>query len=81
MEQHWFSWAGPPDQMTFDPLRGHLVDTFQQMGEGHNALMRPVPAESPEQKARIERAISFWKDLFARLDHAMQLRIEDVQAA
>ena len=65
--QCWGNWAGPPDALFFDPLRGHLADEFMSMGEHDDVNMKPIPAESPQMKGRIERAIDFWKDMFSKV--------------
>ncbi len=39
--------------------------------------MRPVPAESPNWKGRIEKATDFWKAMYERVNRDMQLSSAD----
>ena len=79
--QCWGSWAGPPDALFYDPLRGHLADEFSSMGEHDDVNMKPIPAESPQMKGRIERAIDFWKDMFSKVTEERELNERDDMSA
>ena len=76
-ERGWGCWAGPPDVLHYDPAAGHLSEDFQSAGDENATLMRPIPAESPELKGRIERAIDFWKDLWEKVNRDQQLKEDD----
>jgi hypothetical protein len=56
-ESRWRCWAGPPDTLIYDAAQGHLIDDFQRFGDENSMVMRPVPAERPNSKGRIEKAI------------------------
>jgi hypothetical protein len=72
----WSCWAGPPDTAIYDAAKGHLSDDFQLYGDENLTLMRPDPAESPNSKGRIERAIDVWKAMFAKVSRDMQFSHE-----
>ncbi len=58
--------------MTYDGAKGNLSDDFQRCGDENSTVMRPVPAESPNSKGRIERAIDFGKAMFEKVNRDMQ---------
>ena len=64
----WTHWAGPPDNLHGDALQSHLSEEFAGAVEGSSTLLKVVPAEAPHLKARIERAIDFFKDLFVSVN-------------
>ena len=75
--QGWLAWAGPPKVLYYDAAKGHITQRFVEIGEKYNILMRPVPAEAPQLKGRVERAIDFFKDHFQRLNRDVQLTKQD----
>ncbi|CAK0806782.1 unnamed protein product [Prorocentrum cordatum] len=75
--QGWLSWAGPPKVLYYDAAKGHITKRFAEIGDKYNILMRPVPAEAPQLKGRVERAIDFFKDHFQRLNRDVQLTKND----
>ncbi|CAK0847357.1 unnamed protein product [Prorocentrum cordatum] len=75
--QGWLSWAGPPKVLYYDAAKGHITQRFAEIGEKYTILMRPVPAEAPQLKGRVERAIDFFKDHFQRLNRDVQLTKDD----
>ena len=77
-EKHWLSWAGPPECLYYDAHKAHLTEEFaERAGDQVGTRLRPVPAESPQLKGRVERAIDFFKDLFSRVNHELQLSKTD----
>ena len=76
-DQGWMSWAGPPQFLYYDAAKGHLAEQFSEMGDRNSIVMRPVPAESPHLKGRIEKAIDFFKNHFAKVNQEMQLTVAD----
>ncbi|CAK0803467.1 unnamed protein product [Prorocentrum cordatum] len=75
--QGWLSWAGPPKVLHYDAATGRVAKRFAETGEKCTILMRPVPAEAPQLKGRVERAIDFFKDHSQRLSHDVQLTKND----
>ncbi|CAK0808101.1 unnamed protein product [Prorocentrum cordatum] len=75
--QGWLSWAGPPKVLYYAAAKGHITKRFAEIGEKYSILMRPVPAEAPQLKGRVERAIDFFKDHFQRLNRDVQLTKDD----
>ncbi|CAK0825490.1 unnamed protein product [Prorocentrum cordatum] len=75
--QGWLSWAGAPKVLYYDAAKGHITKRFVEVGDKYNILMRPVPAEAPQLKGRVERAIDFFKDHFQRLNRDVQLTKDD----
>ena len=71
-ESSWSCWAGPPDTLIYDAAKDHLSDDFQRFGDENSTVMRPVPAESPNSKGRIEKAIDFWKAMFEKVNRDTQ---------
>ena len=73
----WLNWAGPPDHLHVDALKSHLSSEFADAVEGTSTLLGVIPAESPHLKARIERAIDFFKELFVKVDNECNLTVDD----
>ncbi|CAK0849524.1 unnamed protein product [Prorocentrum cordatum] len=57
----------------YDAAKGPIAQRFAEIGEKHNILMRLAPAEAPQLKGRVERAIAFFEDHFQRLNRDVQL--------
>ena len=77
LDRGWLSWAGPPDRLYYDKTKGHLGEEFASLGEEFSMELVPVPAEAWWLKARIERAIDFWKDLYSRVNQSCNLTEDD----
>ena len=73
----WCSWAGCPETLVYDPAAGQLVSEFANPGDDNDITMRPVPAESPQLKSKVERSIDFFKDHFVRVDKQVGLTRHD----
>ena len=73
----WLSWAGPPKMLGYDAAKGHITQSFAEIGDKHNMLMRPVPAEAAHLKGRVEKAVDFFKDHFQRINKQVQLTKDD----
>ncbi|CAK0843715.1 unnamed protein product [Prorocentrum cordatum] len=61
----------------YDAAKGHITKRFAEIGEKCTILVRPVPAEAPQLRGRVERAIDLFKDHLQRLDRDMQLAKND----
>ena len=48
--------------------KGHLASEFEDQGDELSMVLRPIPAESPHLKGRVEKAIDFFKDMFVKLN-------------
>ena len=73
----WLNWAGPPDTLHVDALKSHLADEFAGAVENTSTLLKVVPAESPHLKARIERAIDFFKEMFVKVNEDLSFTVDD----
>ncbi|CAK0897251.1 unnamed protein product [Prorocentrum cordatum] len=65
----------------YGAAKGHIAQRFAEVGEKHNTLTRLVPAEAPQLKGRVGRAIDFFKDHFQRLIRDVQLTKSDGPSA
>ena len=70
--QGWFLWAGAPKILYYDMAKGHLASEFTDQGDELSMVLRPIPAESPHLKGRVEKAIDFFKDMFVKLNAQFQ---------
>eukprot|EP00959_Pyramimonas_sp_CCMP1952_P328460 6876346-Pyramimonas_sp.AAC.1 len=52
VSQGWLSWAGLPKVLHYSAARGHVAQRFAEIGEKHNIMMGPVPAQAPQLKGR-----------------------------
>ena len=52
--------------------KGHLASEFVDQGDELSMVLRPIPAESPHLKGRVEKAIDFFKDMFVKLNAQFQ---------
>ena len=72
LHQGWFLWAGAPQNLYYDMAKGHLASEFADQGDELSMVLRPIPAESPHLKGRVEKAIDFFKDMFVNLNAQFQ---------
>ncbi|CAK0854830.1 unnamed protein product [Prorocentrum cordatum] len=70
--QWWLSWACPPKVLRRGAAKGHVARRFAEIGDKHNTMMGLVPAEAPQLKGRVDRAVDFFKDHFQRLNSDVQ---------
>ena len=57
--------------MVRNPNVAYIKDGSDQ-GDELSMVLRPIPAESPHLKGRIEKAIDFFKDMFVKLNAQFQ---------
>ena len=72
VHQGWLLWAGAPQNLYYDMAKGHLASEFADQGDELSMVLRPIPAESPHLKGRVEKAIDFFKDMFVKLNAQFQ---------
>ena len=60
LHQGWFLWAGAPQNLYYDMAKGHLASEFADQGDELSMVLRPIPAESPHLKGRVEKSIDFF---------------------
>ena len=72
LHQGWLLWAGAPQNLYYDMAKGHLASEFADQGDELSMVLRPIPAESPQLKGRVEKAIDFFKDMFVKLNAQFQ---------
>ena len=63
--------------LDYDAAKGHITQSFAEIGNKHTMLMRQVPAEAAHLKGRDEKAVDFFKDHFQRINKAVQLTKDD----
>ena len=73
----WLAWAGPPKVLGYDAAKGHITQPFAEIGDKHNMLMRPVPAEAAHLTGRVEKAVDSFNDHFQRINNQVQLTKDD----
>ena len=60
LHQGWFLWQAIPQNLYYDMDKGHLASEFADQGDELSMVLRPIPAESPHLKGRVEKAIDFF---------------------
>ena len=76
LHQGWFLWAGTPQNLYYDMAKGHLASEFVDQGDELSMVLRPIPAESPHLKGRVEKAVDFFKGHVCEVERAVSVQSE-----
>ena len=61
-------WAGPPENLRFDPLRAHLAEAARQFCDEQGCTGQPTTAEAHNANALAENRVDFFKHHFVKLN-------------
>ena len=77
LDESWCSWAGRPRCLHTDPSRAHTSAALLQWCRRSDVLLVPSPAEAHWQRGKIERRISFFKDLMVRVIYELGIETDE----
>lgn len=82
LQQHWFSWAGPPQELTIDSGSEMNSQEFSDFLQNSNIKGNTIPPEAHWQAGKIERHGKFLQEMLTKIDleHPVS-SYEDLQAA
>ena len=82
LEKHWFSWAGPPEEMVFDAATEMNSEKFQEFAKQRNIRCTTIAPEAHWQNGKIERHGGFLQEMLKRVDMEESIvDYESLQAA
>ena len=68
IQQHWISWAGPPDEMQVDSATEMNSHDFSEFNQRFGIKQSTIPPEAHWQQGKIERHGGFLQSMLTKID-------------